>query len=435
MNLMDQNFLALVFIVLLIALSAFFLFYIKRLRKKIRLIGDEREKDRMNFETMVKERTHTLEKIRDSVSEYAVQKSELAQELDAKNIEILKQRDNLFKQSDKLKDAYDEIKKLEAYRQQMTRMIIHDLKNPLNLIINIAESDDIPAKSGKLITKLSWGMLDLIVNILEVNKLEKMRMKIVMTSFCLESTINKLLEKFTYILSSSSVTLLSNISGDIRIFGDIQITERIFDNLISNAIKYSSAGGIINISASDDDEYVRIEVRDNGAGIPKNIMNEVFVEYTHGENRSFTYSNPTGIGLAYCKLAVEAMNGKIGIISEHGKGTIVWFTLKKDTASFSEVVQETIPPGTELKSPQLFSEMSTKEIDRFESLISSLSEAEIDEVSSIMRILDTYEPDDSGKYNLWKDRVLEAAYKGDVNAFRSLLNMLSEFRESGLKNK
>ena len=122
-------------VLLLVIVSAGVIFYLvyslNRIRKKIKLIEEERENERDHFEMMVRERTHNLELIRDSVSEYAVQKSELAQALEEKNKEISRQKDDQFKQSEKLKIAYDEIKKLESYRQQMTRMIIHDLKNPL----------------------------------------------------------------------------------------------------------------------------------------------------------------------------------------------------------------------------------------------------------------------------------------------------------------
>jgi len=265
-----------VFILLLLLVLLFFKY--NRKCRKFEKIIEEKETERVNFEIMANERTRNLEMIRDSVSEYAIQKSELAQELEEKNLEIRRKSDDLFKQSEKLKNAYDEIKKLEGYRQQVTRMIIHDLKNPLNLIINIAESNEIASRSGKMIRKLSWGMLDLIMNILEVNKLENMRMKIILTSFDLSASINKILEKFSFMLSSSGVTLRSDISSDTYVYSDIQLTERIFDNLISNAIKYSAHGGLITISSSEDGDKLRIEIRDDGAGIPLNLIKEVFTE-------------------------------------------------------------------------------------------------------------------------------------------------------------
>lgn len=426
MILINQISLFIILLFCLFIISLFLLFKVIQMRKKIRMITEEKVADKMNFEIMVKERILNLEKIRDSISDYAIQKSELAQELEAKNTEILKQKDDLYKQSDKLQNAYEEIKKLESYRQQMTRMIIHDLKNPLNLIINIAESDSFTAKSGKMIVKLSWGMLDLIMNILEVNKLENMRMKIVMTSFNLSSAIDKMIDKFSFILSNSSVTLKSKVPGKIWIHSDTQITDRIFDNLISNAIKYSSAGGIITISASYEEEHVRIEVRDNGTGIPITIMNEVFNEYVHGENRSFAYSNPTGLGLAYCKLAVEAMQGKIGISSEVGKGTIVWVTLQKGTIQSPSGKQPLRHSAEELNGNPVHSELTVSDLRKIEPLLFELRKTEIHEVSVIIKMLDNYLTNTGEALAQWKNQILKAAYEGDNDTFQRLINIFED---------
>ena len=149
-------------------------------------------------------------------------------------------------------------------------------------------------------------MLDLIMNILEVNKLENLRMKINLVPFDLTQTLAKLFEKFSFLLINTSVDLKIRIPDFLFVYADMQLTERVFDNLLSNSLKYTSPGGTITLTAFESGEEIRIEVRDTGSGIPANILNEVFKEHFHGDNRSFAYSNPSGIGLAYCKLAVEA---------------------------------------------------------------------------------------------------------------------------------
>jgi len=384
---------------------------------------EKAEADRKSYALIVGERTRNLEMIRDSVSEYAIQKSELAQELESINTEMLRQRDDLYKQSEKLKVAYDEIKKLEAYRQQMTRMIVHDLKNPLNLIINIVETNETSKKSSKMISRLSWGMLDLIMNILEVNKLENMMMKINFDSFDLSETVSKLTDKFSYILSNSSVVLKNEIDPGLRIHADPKITERIFDNLISNSIKYSSSGGTITLSAVCAADTVIIEITDDGSGIPSNILSEVFTEYVHGENRSFAYSNSSGIGLAYCKLAVEAMNGSIGISSKEGQGTSVWFKLKKGEARLT--VSDDPLPGNKYSagSAPMIEELSSDDKEILIPVILQLGKTELDEVSTIIKILDTCIQNGNDKLLLWKEQVLKAAYKGDLVYYQKLLDI------------
>jgi signal transduction histidine kinase len=412
-----------VIIALLLILSVSLVVVYRRKIIKLKSRIEEAEADRMNYELIVGERTRNLEMIRDSVSEYAVQKSELAQELESINTEMLRQRDDLFKQSEKLKAAYEEIKKLEAYRQQMTRMIVHDLKNPLNLIINIAETNDMSKKSSKMISRLSWGMLDLIMNILEVNKLENMMMKINFDSFDLSETVSKLLDKFSFILFNSSVTLKNEIAPGLIIYADPKITERIFDNLISNAIKYTSSGGTITLSAVSSSDMVIIEISDDGSGIPSNILNEVFTEYVHGENRSFAYSNSTGIGLAYCKLAVEAMHGSIGISSKEGRGTSVWFKLKKGVPGPGKSENLIPDNGFSTGNKPLIPEFTSGDKETLIPVISQLRKAELDEVSTIIKILDNGVQGDNEKLLLWKEQVLKAAYKGDPVFFRKLLDI------------
>ncbi len=95
---------------------------------------------------------------------------------------------------------------------------------------------------------------------------------------------------------------------------------------------------------------ILLEIRDNGSGIREEQIGRVFEMYNNGQNNDPAYSSSTGIGLAYCKLAVEALGGTIGVNSESGKGTTVWFTLNQGHVAdniihegFSEAVDILIP--------------------------------------------------------------------------------------------
>ena len=110
--------------------------------------------------------------IRDAVSEYGVQKFELVQELENKNKQIIMQKDDIYRKSEKLRLSYEEIKRLDNFKHQMTSMIIHDLKNPLNVLINIADNMNIAPKTAGIIKQVSYEMLDLLLNILDVNKIQ-----------------------------------------------------------------------------------------------------------------------------------------------------------------------------------------------------------------------------------------------------------------------
>ncbi len=144
------NILLVIVIVAAISISGYIYFrlYMKAIVENMNLKRTIEENDE-SLERRIKERTKDLENMRDSISNFAVQRFELAQELEQKNKSILEQKDITEKQSQKLREAFEEIKRLEVFRQQMVQMMIHDLKNPLNVILNLTDSEAIPAQTKK----------------------------------------------------------------------------------------------------------------------------------------------------------------------------------------------------------------------------------------------------------------------------------------------
>lgn len=393
-------------------------FYLKtgsensEMRKELRSIDD-------TVEQRVKERTRQLELSRDSVSEYAVQKYDLVRELEATNRQIIKQKDDIQKQSEKLRKAYEEIKKLDNFKQQMTRMIIHDLKNPLNVILNITETMDIPEKPASMIRQISFEMLDLVLNILDVNKFEESRMQIRYENIDLAGISKKLTNKFSFLSRSSALELKSQVPEPCMINADPQIIERVLENLLSNAVKFTPPGGLIEICARGQNEKIRIEVRDNGAGVPGKLVNEVFDEYVQASDKSFVYSNSTGIGLTYCKLAVEAQGGEIGLISKQGEGTTVWFLVNKGTSKPGH-----IPEYDEevFSSEPVVPRLSAEELVKIQHILTKLKVTGIHEVSEIITILSD-EIFDTEALKKWRDSVEAAVFSANEKQFKSLLSI------------
>ena len=406
---------------IVLILGGIMIFMYFHFRRKSSRFEAEYRKQHENLEVMVRERTRNLESVRDSLSQYAVQKFELAQELELKNQQISQQKDDLFKQSERLSEAYEEIKKLDAFKQQMARMLIHDLKNPLNIIMNIVEDQNISPDSRVTIRRLSWEMLDLIMNILEVTRLETSKMKIFPVSYDLSSTMVSLHEKYSFLLLDSGVVMKDELPSPCVVVADKKLIERVIDNLLSNAIKYTPSGGLIILRASDimeDSAYIRIEVSDSGYGVPEKILKDIFTEYTHGNSKTFSYNNPTGIGLAYCKLAVEANGGKIGILSTEGGGTTVWFTLLKGDQSvlFS-------PDNVMKMSPHQEPGLLEEDITLAGTLVTRLKAVGIFEISIILKILnnDIFEFND--RLRTWRDEMKKSVYTGNNNRYNSLLSL------------
>jgi len=93
-------------------------------------------------------------------------------------------------------------------------------------------------------------------------------------------------------------------------------------------MKFSPDDGVIKVAVADQDKLVRVEVSDQGIGIPRNQQDLIFEKFKQLERQSGR--SGVGLGLAFCKLAVEAHGGRIGVESETGKGSTFWFTLQRD---------------------------------------------------------------------------------------------------------
>lgn len=406
-------------LILGIALVIFIRLYL-RASVKAETYRAELDDIREKIDHKVKERTRQLELSRDSMSEYAVQKFELAQELELRNHQIMKQKDDLLKQAEKLRKAYEEIKKLDSFKHQMTRMIIHDLKNPLSVVLNVVETMDIPEKPAGIIKQISYEMLDLVMNILDVNKFEDSKMKIRYDEIDLTIPVKRLIEKFSFLSRNSSIDLRVSIPEPCMIHADLHIIERVLENLMSNSMKFTPPGGYIQISAIDQNEKMRIEVRDNGNGIPNDLINQIFDEYVNNTDNAVVYTNSTGIGLTYCKLAVEAQGGEIGLMSKKGEGTTVWFMVQKGSGQGTGPDRK---PGEFVSSGGRKLALVKSETDLIRPFLEELKGKGIFEISEILKILRNDAFNNSENLMSWKDSVESAVFSANIKQFRELTDI------------
>ena len=116
----------------------------------------------------------------------------------------------------------------------------------------------------------------------------------------------------------------------VMAYCDRAVTRRIIANLVSNAIKFTPHSGEVRIAVGSKDELVEIRVVDTGPGIPPEYSERIFEKFGQVDGRQEGRKYSTGLGLAFCKLAVEAHGGQIGVDSELGKGSTFWFTLPND---------------------------------------------------------------------------------------------------------
>jgi signal transduction histidine kinase len=219
-------------------------------------------------------------------------------------------------------------------RDDLTHMIIHDLRAPLNLVtgyVDILEqmaSDKLDPDEAECVTGAKQGadkMSDMISTLLDVGRLEAGKMPLRFQNHDLAEIARKTADQFTPVLRGR--TLRCEMPPDpVEVSCDADVIRRTLENLISNALKFTNSDGTIRINLERTGTDVTISVGDNGEGIPRDQHEHIFEKFGQ-TNSGRQHRHSTGLGLAFCRLAVEAHQGKIGVQSEPGKGSTFSFTL------------------------------------------------------------------------------------------------------------
>ncbi|MFH0827932.1 MAG: ATP-binding protein, partial [Candidatus Omnitrophota bacterium] len=238
---------------------------------------------------------------------------------------------------DKLEESYEKLKQLESLKDSLTHMIIHDLNNPLvgimgNLQLLQMEIGkalgDAQRNSLEAALLSSEDMKRMIENLLDINKMEESKIKLRREDFKLDEAAREVVEQMRPLALWENKSILLEDSGQLpEISADKELVKRVIANLINNALKHIPQKGAIRVKVvfKSDERVFYLRVEDNGEGIPKEYLEKVFDKFAQVEDKMAKAGR--GLGLTFCKLAVEAHGGKIWVESEPGKGSVFTFTL------------------------------------------------------------------------------------------------------------
>jgi signal transduction histidine kinase len=270
-------------------------------------------------------------------------------ELLAKVRSILRVRllqEEVERQRKELEAANRELLTIQRFKESMTQMVVHDLKNPLaglmgNIqLIQMQQSRITPARLEELLQRSQESarqMSRMIQNILEVAKLEEQKMPLRREAVALEGLVKEQVAELTSLSARDRVRLESELPSDLPpIDADRELIGRVLANLLSNAFKHTPGGGRIVVGARAEGSDVILTVCDNGEGIPEDLLPFIFEKFVAGESddrRRMTYDS--GLGLTFCRLAVEAHGGRIEVRSRTGEGTLVSVTLPRHRGASS----------------------------------------------------------------------------------------------------
>lgn len=225
---------------------------------------------------------------------------------------------------------------LEQMREDLAHMIVHDLRNPLGSIMSslrlihtsLMEDDEtlsmvrllnIAMRSGQKLYRLIDSLLDL--GRLEAGETE-LKKKLVSP----ESLVQETIEQIQPSALSRGQTIVARVTPDLpKVLADSDMILRVLTNLLDNAVKFTPRKGHTTLSVEQAAEEMLFAISDTGPGIPPEYRQRVFDRFARLENAKGIKG--TGLGLAFCKLAVEAHGGRIWAESEMGHGTTFYFTL------------------------------------------------------------------------------------------------------------
>lgn len=240
----------------------------------------------------------------------------------------------ICRQKRELQRSYDKLAELEKLRDSLVHMVVHDMRSPLTVLIANLRfvKDDLAGKIDQQAVEDidaalgSARRLNGMANdLLDVSRLEAGRMPIAVKECDLAQVVAAAVANVKGIAAGIEVSIEFQTPLPVRC--DERIIGRVIENLVSNGLKHTPPGGVIHVDAQTVDGGVRAVVRDQGPGISDAFRGMIFEKFGVLEARHEQQYHSAGLGLAFCKLAVEAHGGRIGVDSEEGKGSTFWFTL------------------------------------------------------------------------------------------------------------
>lgn len=236
-----------------------------------------------------------------------------------------------------LQESYKRLQELEGLRDDLKNMIVHDLRTPLTSVITGMQTleliGDLDSTQREMVSiAISGGelLLGMINDLLEVEKMESGTMVLGSNLLDAATLVDSAVRQVASLAENEKLTLLRQVEANLPAFrGDTTKLRRVLVNLLGNAIKFTPSGGTLTIAAQNDanSDAVIFSVRDTGEGIPPEAFEHIFEKFGQVATRHGGRTMSTGLGLTFCRLAVEAHGGHIRVESVPGEGSVFSFTI------------------------------------------------------------------------------------------------------------
>lgn len=224
--------------------------------------------------------------------------------------------------------AFDELAELELVKSDFIAITSHELRTPLGLILGNSTylkeivSDDLKPQM-EVIYRSSVQLKGIVEDLSKVNQSQTGQEKIERKMFDVSKMLKSIISDFKGVVAEKRIILkLSTPQKKLNLWGDEEKISIAVNHLLKNAISFTKEDDKIFIRAEELPEFIKIEIEDTGIGIPKKELNKVFDRFYQVENHMIRKHGGMGLGLSVSKMMIELHNGRLGVHSEEGKGSV-----------------------------------------------------------------------------------------------------------------
>ena len=227
----------------------------------------------------------------------------------------------------------EELGSIETLKTDFVSNVSHEMKTPIAVIKNYAQmlkNDNLPVEKRReyveAIEASAVRLSNLITNILKLNKLENQRIVPELGEYDVCRQLCDCILQFDEQLEEKEIQLEVELEDSAIVYGDENLMELVWNNLISNAVKFTEPGGNVKITQKSDAAGVKVSVSDTGCGMSKECIRHIFDKFYQGDTSHSREGN--GLGMALVKRVIELMDGEIQVTSQEGKGSTFLVILK-----------------------------------------------------------------------------------------------------------
>jgi signal transduction histidine kinase len=258
-------------------------------------------------------------------------------ELEEKREQLERANTELARTNQELNEANAKLRELAELKEEFLALTTHDLRSPLTVISGVisffttGRLGELTPEQKNMVAMMERNaqtLIELVNDLLDASKLESGSMRLEVSTLDLRGLIDEIRETMEPLAREKSITLKEQLAADLPLLeADRAKLRRILVNLISNALKFTPKGGLVQLTAEPVDDQIRVAVADTGVGIPAEDLARLFDKYEQARSRATRSEKGTGLGLYITKQLVELHDGQISVNSEVGKGSTFTVTL------------------------------------------------------------------------------------------------------------